>query len=88
MDTVCVTIPSYENELRVLGTYYPGSPGSMYKRNGDPGDPPEDPEFDIHHIFDGDKEVTQEFIDDEDLYEAILEKIGEVEQRYDEPEYD
>lgn len=34
-------------EVIVRGKYYPGSPGSMYRSNGDPGDPPEPDEVEI-----------------------------------------
>lgn len=36
-----------EVEVTVRGKYYPGSPGTMYRSNGDPGDPPEPDEVDI-----------------------------------------
>ena len=36
----------------VTFTYYSGSNGTMYARNGDPGDPPEDPEVEVLSILD------------------------------------
>lgn len=41
------SVVSVEFILTVEGDYYPGHPGTMYQRNGDPGDPPEAPEYDI-----------------------------------------
>lgn len=34
-------------DLAIEFDYSPGSPGTMYQRNGDPGDPPEPEELDI-----------------------------------------
>lgn len=36
--------------ISVKATVYPGSPGTMYLRNGDPGDPPEPPEVDFDSV--------------------------------------
>lgn len=38
-----------EVEFRAYGTYY-YSPGCMYRKNGDPGDPPEE-EIDVNKIY-------------------------------------
>ncbi len=37
--------------LEVEFDYTPGSPGTMYRSNGDPGDPPEPDELDITGIW-------------------------------------
>ena len=37
-----------EVEVTVRGKFYPGNPGSMYRANGDPGDPPESDDVEIH----------------------------------------
>ncbi len=36
-----------ERECAFTVNYYPGHPGSWYKRNGDPGDPPEPDDFEV-----------------------------------------
>lgn len=41
--TARVEIGGYEFDCD--WSYSPGRPGTMYRRNGDPGDPPEDSEF-------------------------------------------
>ena len=40
-------VSQFDDPVLVSFNYYKGSPGSMYKRNGDPGDPPEGSEVDI-----------------------------------------
>jgi len=58
------------------------SPGSMYTRNGDPGDPPEfDFDFQISHVSevmdDGSLEdVSQEFYDE--LYHEVGEELNQM----------
>jgi hypothetical protein len=42
-----IFVSAYDDPLIVDFNYYPGSPGSMYKKNGDPGDPPESEEVEI-----------------------------------------
>jgi hypothetical protein len=39
-----------EIPVTISFSYYAGREGSMYKRNGDPGDPPEDAEIEILSI--------------------------------------
>ena len=49
-----VFISKYDEPLKVDFNYYPGSPGVMYKCNGDPGDPPESEEVEIlYAMMDG-----------------------------------
>ena len=36
--------------LEVIGDYSPGRAGTMYRSNGDPGDPPEPEDFEIEDI--------------------------------------
>jgi hypothetical protein len=45
-----ITLDDIEVEVEVAYDFSPGSPGCMYKRNGDPGDPPEPDEVDITSI--------------------------------------
>jgi hypothetical protein len=40
-----------EIEVEVEGKYYKGSPGAKYRWNGDPGDAPEPPEFEISEVL-------------------------------------
>ena len=40
-----------EIEVEVEGGYQQGSSGSFYKANGDPGEPPEEPQFEIHSVL-------------------------------------
>lgn len=62
--------------------YYPGHPGSMYRRNGDPGDPPEPADIDVlsYARNDGEKidesfdEVIQKWLSSDDSWE----KMGEA----------
>lgn len=65
------------------GRYTPGSPGTMYARNGDPGDPPEPPEFDFRiDSIDGenpDAELAAILMDDDDLADAVYEAVGKQE---------
>lgn len=42
-----VSITYYGVTLDCEGDYSRGRPGTWYKRNGDPGDPPEDASFDL-----------------------------------------
>lgn len=43
-------VPDFDNPLYVTFNYYKGSPGHMYMRNGDPGDPPEPSEIEMLSI--------------------------------------
>jgi len=45
-----VTITYHGVELECEGVYTRGRPGTMYKRSGDPGDPPEDAEFELEAV--------------------------------------
>lgn len=47
-------------DLRVEGFYSPGRAGTMYTRSGDPGNPPEDPEFECDKVFIVDKDTKNE----------------------------
>jgi len=66
-------------EFMVTGTYYQGHPGTMYQSNGDPGDPPEDADFEITEVQAGGESLL-EFLTDEQyeiIKNAVLEQIGE-----------
>jgi hypothetical protein len=47
--------------MSVSGEYSPGCAGSMYRRNGDPGDPPEPSEFYIEKIMVDEQNITDFF---------------------------
>ena len=42
-----IFISTFDDPLLVSFNYTKGRPGSMYKSNGDPGDPPEDAEVEV-----------------------------------------
>lgn len=89
MEQRSVTLWRGDFELNVSGLYSPGRPGSFYKRNGDPGDPPEPAEFEIDTVTNAEGENIMPFIEDlwvhkasgdyirllEDLETDALEKI-------------
>lgn len=63
------------------GTVY-YSPGSMYRSNGDPGDPPEYDSkleyFEVTSCTMNGSEEELNIIEDSDLYDAIEEKLYEL----------
>lgn len=69
-DTECA-----EPQVSVEANYYPGSPGSMYRSNGDPGDPPEDDEVEVTKIVRLD---TGEELDWDSLPESCKDKLEEL----------
>ena len=58
-----VTIMYHGVELECEGVYTRGRPGTMYKRNGDPGYPPEDAEFELEAVRVGGVDIG-EMLDD------------------------
>jgi hypothetical protein len=50
MQTTKITL-HLEIEVEVTGNYYKGTTGTLYASNGDPGEPPEAPEFDIRNVY-------------------------------------
>ena len=48
--TFAVVRYNLDIEGTIEGEYTPGSPAVMYLRNGDPGYPAEDPEFEVHEV--------------------------------------
>jgi len=73
-----------EVECEILVSYYPGHPGSFYKRNGDPGDPPEPPEADLLEVRCNGVELAEfEYSIDQDWLE---EAAAEAYSDYMEPE--
>ena len=54
------TLPD-DSECSVEFRCYPGHPGSWYRRNGDPGDPPEPAELEIISVKRGGADITDEY---------------------------
>lgn len=76
-----MTVTIYDDEDReliVTGDYSPYHPGTMYRRNGDPGDPPEPAEFSISQVLSDGSDITAE-CDLVDLELRCLEEITEEE---------
>lgn len=72
-------------EVSVEADFTPGHPGTMYARNGDPGDPPEGAEVEITSITDGDgNEIEYDSLSSYDR-ERLDEKAYE---KGNEPQYD
>lgn len=87
--TMPITFENEEIEITVSYKYTSGTLGTMYNRNGDPGDPPEAAEVDIHTIKSSDgKDLTNSIPgdDDEKIIDYVLE--NHVEEDYDPPEED
>ena len=59
MTTYTVPITLGDNTLSVECWYTPGRAGTMYRSNGDPGDPPEPEEIEIECIKIGQEDVTE-----------------------------
>ena len=78
-------LPESELPVSVEFTYTPGRPGTMYKNNGDPGDPPEDSSVDlesisvtiptINHYGRRGKALHYELI--QDLDQSVIDRITE-----------
>lgn len=77
-----------EHEARILAKYWPGRPGSFYKRNGDPGDPPEPDEAEILSVslfgLDFTNIIPQEKLEEWTESDWFMEEVGE---RYAESKY-
>jgi hypothetical protein len=59
---LAIDLPFGEGFAQVTGFYTPGRAGTMYNRNGDPGDPPEPEEFDVESIVVGGVDITEELV--------------------------
>lgn len=97
------SIDGTEYDAEIVGArYYAGHPGSFYRSNGDPGDPPEPAEAEWDRL-----EVTLEdgtalnvegsdlfnkfagYADEDALYDAVFEALEqENEDSYEEPDYE
>jgi len=78
----------WDDPLLVTFNYYPGFPGSMYKSNGDPGDPPEDAEIEFISAFLNGEDVLDKLSPRglEDIREECLE-YAEEDDYPDEEDY-
>ena len=94
----CVSVEykdkEYDVDVTALGTYT-YYPGCMYRKNGDPGDPPEEnlnvDSFDVEYIFYHGNRIEipdEELKDFNDCVQGALEDLdyGSWEQLDDEPE--
>ena len=63
-----------EVDVEVRGVYYPGSPGTWYRRNGDPGDPPEPAEWELTSVI-GEWRGNKRHDFSGELSESTLERI-------------
>jgi hypothetical protein len=72
-----------EIEVDVIGQYIKGHPGSFYRSNGDPGDPPEPDQFEITNVIWDGLDITENLSNDNfDFYsleEDCLEDIKDEE---------
>jgi len=80
-----IEVSTHLGECEVVATvrYYPAFPGSWYRRNGDPGDPPEPSEVEVIAIkyMDGAKMEGRDFDHHAEQLaqdENFLEKCDEV----------
>jgi hypothetical protein len=53
-----------EIEVEVTGDYTKGSPGTFYRSNGDPGDPPEPEMFEIKNVIWNGLDITEQLDED------------------------
>ena len=86
-----VTVGEDEAEVTVEASCTPGFPGTMYARNGDPGDPPEPAEAEITSVSGPDGEIDFDSLsqtDQHSLYEKALEEAGNQYQEDDHPGYE
>jgi len=76
-----------EVEVEIEGSFSPGSPGCWYRANGDPGDPPEPPSFEINSVKFKETDITK-MLDDAnfDWFQLEQEIIDDIQN--EEPDYD
>jgi hypothetical protein len=77
-----VDIDDAEREVIVTAEYTPGHPGSFYRHNGDPGDPPESAECEIAGVIDVDGRDLITLLHDRDVDRLIEEAISNADQTH------
>lgn len=85
-----ITVGDTEIEVEVEGSWTAGHPGTMYARNGDPGDPPEGAEFEVDCITDSEgKEYEYDSLGDcdKDAIDAKGLTQGEDAEDDEEPDF-
>lgn len=71
-----------EIEVEIEGKFYEGSPGSFYRSNGDPGDPPEPSSFEINKVIWDGLDITKNLDQiDFDFYSLEEECINDIENQ-------
>lgn len=77
-------IDNNEELLEVkLTIYYFGCDGTMYRSNGDPGDPPESPEYDLEIVNNTNKETIAWFeINQYDLADEVFDEFIDANSDY------
>lgn len=86
-----IELPFGDAEVTLKGRYYHGKKGCMYLRNGDPGYPDEQSEFNIETAYIGEEDVGDTLFDlyvkkpdgkfelwIESVYDRILEQAEEI----------
>lgn len=88
--THTATVKLYlELEVEVTGEYTPEKPGTFYRSNGDPGDPPEYAEFSIQKVECKGVDITKILSDDDwsSLEESCIEDIEGISEEPDEKDF-
>jgi len=68
-------------KVTIIGNYTPPKAGCWYRSNGDPGDPPEDAEFEIEQVlFMGIDITTQLEVNDFDWYALEVQCLVELDK--------
>lgn len=87
--TTCgLTLWGFDVEAHIEFDYSPGRPGTWYKRNGDPGDPPEPDELDVTSVKVDGSEVDLSDRQWEIVEQACYEKVAEENAARDAAEYE
>ena len=80
-------ISRFSDPVYVDFDYYKGSPGSMYTKHGDPGNPPEAPEIELLIVrpYRGAFDITDHLTSDDitDLKDRCFEYIGDYNEMLD-----
>ncbi len=81
---LCFTMKLDDREVFITGEYYCGHPGCSYRRNGDPGDPPEPSDFEVKSSKLKDGTVVEIDANDDELFEKIIAAADEAFYQYNE----